>query len=223
MNEYDGKQVVGEARRAALRSGLKAQVHSVLARAGVLIPVSDLFGVTGREEAGAGAARRRVRAAGDLTARADRRPRRPRGVVHRLRSPPNCVATAGIRRPGRCPASGPRWPGVFVAEIGDVHQFTDPAHLGSWAGLTPKHRESFRRGVPRAHHQTGQQTGALGDGSRPSNSHPAGTKISTDRTRIEARRGKSIAKIAAARKLLTLVYYGLRDGHIRALTHSGAA
>ncbi|MFE7214932.1 hypothetical protein ACFY0A_37260 [Streptomyces sp. NPDC001698] len=27
-------------------------------------------------------------------------------------------------------------------------------------------------------------------------------------------------KIAAARKLLTLVYYGLRDGHISALTRS---
>ena len=53
--------------------------------------------------------------------------------------------------------------------------------------------------------------------------HPAGTKIAVDRTRIEARRGKNIAKVAAARKLLTLVYYGLRDGHIRALTHSRAA
>ena len=52
---------------------------------------------------------------------------------------------------------------------------------------------------------------------------PAGTKISVDRKRIEARRGKNIAKVAAARKLLTLVYYGLRDGHIRALTHRPAA
>ncbi|XOI49841.1 hypothetical protein ACMTN4_00185 (plasmid) [Rhodococcus globerulus] len=45
-----------------------------------------------------------------------------------------------------------------------MHGCTDPAHLCSWAGLTPKHRESFHRGAPRAHHQTGQQTGALGDG-----------------------------------------------------------
>ncbi|WP_241032568.1 IS110 family transposase [Rhodococcus pseudokoreensis] len=37
------------AKLVALRSGLKAQVHSVLAKAGVLIPVSDLFGVEGRE------------------------------------------------------------------------------------------------------------------------------------------------------------------------------
>ena len=49
------------------------------------------------------------------------------------------------------------------------------------------------------------------------------TKIALDRQRIEARRGRNIAKIAAARKLLTLVYYGLRDGHIRAVAHRQVA
>jgi HTH-like domain len=34
-------------------------------------------------------------------------------------------------------------------------------------------------------------------------------KISVDKQRIEARRGRNIAKVAAARKLLTLVYYRL--------------
>nr|WP_255221647.1 hypothetical protein [Rhodococcus wratislaviensis] len=52
---------------------------------------------------------------------------------------------------------------------------------------------------------------------------PAGTKISVDRKRIESRRGRNIAKVAAARKLLTLVYYGLRDGEIRALARHKAA
>lgn len=37
------------AKIVALRSGLKAQVHAVLAKAGVVIPVSDLFGVGGRQ------------------------------------------------------------------------------------------------------------------------------------------------------------------------------
>ncbi|MGB9318180.1 MAG: hypothetical protein WCB62_24645, partial [Pseudolabrys sp.] len=37
---------------------------------------------------------------------------------------------------------------------------------------------------------------------------PDTTKIALDRQRIEARRGRNIAKIAAARKLLTLVYCG---------------
>jgi hypothetical protein len=52
---------------------------------------------------------------------------------------------------------------------------------------------------------------------------PDTTKIARDRKRTEARRGRNIAKIAAARKLLTLVYYGLRDGHIRALAHRQVA
>jgi hypothetical protein len=43
------------------------------------------------------------------------------------------------------------------------------------------------------------------------------------RQEIEARRGRNIAKVAAARKLLTLVYYWLRDGHIRALDRARAA
>ena len=35
--------------------------------------------------------------------------------------------------------------------------------------------------------------------------------------RVAARRGGNIATVAVARRLLTLVYYGLRDGHIRCL------
>ena len=37
------------------------------------------------------------------------------------------------------------------------------------------------------------------------------------RAQITARRGRNIATVAVARRLLTLVYYGLCDGHIRAL------
>src|ERR1700747_3059789 len=37
------------AKLVAIRSGLKAQIHAVLAKAGVLIAVSDLFGVGGRQ------------------------------------------------------------------------------------------------------------------------------------------------------------------------------
>jgi hypothetical protein len=44
----------------------------------------------------------------------------------------------------------------------------------------------------------------------------AGWLVST-RAAITERRGRNIATVAVARRLLTLVYYGLRDGHIRAL------
>jgi len=39
---------------------------------------------------------------------------------------------------------------------------------------------------------------------------------------LKERRGANIARVAAARKLLTLIYWGLRDGHIRCL-HSRPA
>jgi hypothetical protein len=38
-----------------------------------------------------------------------------------------------------------------------------------------------------------------------------------DFCRIAQRRGKTKARVAVARKLLTLVYYGMRDGEIRCL------
>jgi transposase len=31
---------------------------------------------------------------------------------------------------------------VIIAEVGDVSRFPSPGHLCSWAGLTPRHRES---------------------------------------------------------------------------------
>ena len=44
-----------------------------------------------------------------------------------------------------------------------------------------------------------------------------GPKLKADYRRIVARRGVRIARVAVARKLLTLVYFGLRDGEVRCL------
>jgi hypothetical protein len=44
-----------------------------------------------------------------------------------------------------------------------------------------------------------------------------GTVLHEDFCRIAQRRGKTKARVAVARKLLTLVYYGMRDGEIRCL------
>ncbi|MFF0656890.1 MULTISPECIES: hypothetical protein [Micromonospora] len=41
--------------------------------------------------------------------------------------------------------------------------------------------------------------------------------IGRTRLRVGEHRGANIGKIAAARKLLTLVSYGLRDGYLRCL------
>ena len=123
---------------------------------------------------------------------------------------------AGYTAIQQIPGIGPVLAAVFVAEIGDVHRFAGPTQLCSWAGLTPRHRESDT--VVHRGHITEQGSKLVRWAAIEAvQRHQSTAKISADKDRIEARRGKNIAKVAAARKLLTLVYYGLRDGHIRAL------
>jgi hypothetical protein len=44
------------------------------------------------------------------------------------------------------------------------------------------------------------------------------SQIASLEARVGARRGRNIGRVAAARQLLTLVYYELLDGEIRCLT-----
>ena len=96
-------------------------------------------------------------------------------------------------------------------------RFASPDRLCSWAGLTPRHYESDT--VVHRGHVTKQGSKLVRWAAVEAIQRNTTTKIRADRARIEARRGKNIAKVAAGRKLLTLVYYGLRDGQIRALAH----
>jgi transposase len=112
--------------------------------------------------------------------------------------------------------------GIFVAEIGDVSRFPSARHLCSWAGLTPSVRDSdqtIHRG-----HITKQGSGLVRwAASEAIARYHGGEPIRPAYRRIAERRGKMIARIAAARKLLTLVYYGLRDGEIRCLARKEAS
>ena len=138
-------------------------------------------------------------------------------VIHqRLRDDPGYRAIQAIDGVGRVLAA------VFVAEIGDVHRFANPEALCSWAGLTPKHRESdtkVHRGRITKQGSVLVRWGAI---EAISGGH-GGPKLKVDYHRIADRRGKYVARVAVARKLLTLVYYGLRDGEIRCLAPAGAA
>src|SRR5262245_12817273 len=205
----------------ALRSGLKAQMHAVLAKAGVLITVSDLFGVTGRQRLAkvplGFAYAERIRSLLDLIEVLDDHEARFAAMIAK-----RLDTHRGYQAIQQVPGIGPVLAAVFVAEIGDVGRFTDAAHLCSWAGLTPRHRESDT--VVHRGHITKQGCKAVRWAAIEAvQRHPTPAKIAADKDRIEARRGKNIAKVAAARKLLTLVYYGLRDGHIRALDRASAA
>ena len=46
--------------------------------------------------------------------------------------------------------------------------------------------------------------------------------LKTTYERIKRRRGSKVAKVAVAREILTLCYYGLRDGEIRRLEAAAA-
>ena len=198
----------------ALRSGLKAQVHAVLAKQGVRVTVSDLFGVGGQKllddlqldapfNARIASLRRLIDA---FTFEIDVVTKR---TSAQLKTHRGFQAVQSIR------GVGPVLAAIFVAEIGDVRRFARPQQLCSWAGMTPKHHESdtkvrrgriTKQGNPLVRWAAVEAVQTLRDG-------PLGHA----RVCIGERRGANIGKVAAARKLLTLVFYGLRDGHIRCL------
>jgi transposase len=136
------------AKLVALRSGLKAQVHAVLANQGVRVPMSDLFGVAGRkllDELRLGRAYAlRVTSLRTLLVAYDQEiTMLGREISTALAGDVGYLAIQAI------PGVGPVLAAVFVAEMGDVHRFAAAPQLCSWAGLTPRHRESdttVRRG-----------------------------------------------------------------------------
>jgi transposase len=54
----------------------------------------------------------------------------------------------GYRVIQQLPGIGPVLAAVITAEIGDVHRFGTAGQLCSWAGLTPRHRESDVKVTP---------------------------------------------------------------------------
>ena len=210
------------AKLVALRSGLKAQVQAVLAKQGILVPVSDLFGVGGRDRLARLPLPAVYRARVDALCRLiDAYDFEVDAVSGQLRG--RLAGHAGYRAIQVLPGVGPTLAAVFVAEIGEVDRFSGPDKLCCWAGLTPRHRESdttVHRGSITKQGSTLVRWAAIEAVQKLPAS--AGWLVGT-RARITNRRGRNIATVAVARKLLTLVYYGLRDGHIRALHRPAAA
>jgi transposase len=199
---------------------VKCQVHAVLAGAGVPVGMTDLFGAGGQ------ALLDRVTLRPACRARIDS----ARRVIDclsvevevfttvagdRLRGHPGYVAIQAI------PGVGPILAAVFVAEIGEIGRFRRAGQLASWAGLTPKHHESdttIHRG--RITKQGSKLVGwAAVEAVQRLGRH---TRLGQVRDQVAQRRGSSIGTLAAARELIELVFYGLRDGHIRRLSRTAA-
>ena len=203
------------ARLVMLRTGLKAQLKAVLAKHGLRPPVKDLWGLAGPiwldQLDLPRAYTTRIESIRDLVEVYDREIHMLEGEIHRqLSGHPGYQAIQAI------PGVGQTIGAIMVAEIGDVSRFRDPQALCSWAGLTPKHHESdtkVRRGRITKQGSRLVRWAAI---EAVSNGR-GGPKLKADYHRIAERRPKNVARVAVARKLLIMVFYGLRDGHIRCL------
>ena len=99
---------------------------------------------------------------------------------------------------------------VMVAEIGDISRFGSARKLASWAGLTPTVRGSDR--TVRHGHISKQGSAwlrwVLNQAAQTAKRSP---DFAATYSSIAKRRGKKIATIAIARKLLTRAYHLLAD------------
>jgi transposase len=188
------------AKLVALRSGLKAQVHAVMAKEGVLPGVLDMFGPGGNVQLDA----------------LELEPAYERLIHQQLRDHTGYQAIQVLTGVDRTIAA------IFVAEIGDVTRFRSAAALCSWAGLTPRHRESDTKVVRGSITKMGSRL-VRGAALEAVARYHGGTWLQRDFRRIAERRGKNKARVAVARKLLTLAYYGLRDCEIRCVADQQAA
>jgi transposase len=200
----------------AIRSACKAQIHAVLAKNGVAVPMTDLFGQAGTDLLD------QVQLPSPFHARITSLRRLIDLLDFEIDAAACQLAGRLARDPGyqallTLPGVGKTLAAVFRAEIGDITRFPTPGHLASWAGLTPRHRESDTT-VHRGHITKQGSTLVRWATIEAVQILPATTPIlGPTKTRVAARRGTNIGKVAAARKLLTFVFYALRDGEVRAL------
>ena len=191
------------------RSKAKNRVHAVLAAYNLVSPVTDLFGATGRqylqevmEKELRPAARQVVEDHFDMIDHLGERivsleksiflDERQKHVVNLLMSMPGVGRIVAL---------------TIVAEIGDIGRFNSPKSLCSWAGLTPKVHNSDA--VVQHGHITKEGSRYL---------RTAMVQASTTACRVSrkwyivhehlARRcGRRAARVAVARRLLTVIYY----------------
>ena len=199
-----------------LRTGLKAQIHAVMAKEGELPSRGWMFGPGGNaqldamEHVGDGYGIR-MASLRELIDHYDAEVAKvEREIHHRLKGDPAYEAVQTIPGVGRTLAA------IFVAEIGDVSRFKSPEALSSWAGLAPRHHESDTKVIRGQITKMGSKLMRWAAIEAVSGRR-GGTKLREDFHQIAERRGKYKARAAVARKLLTLVYYGLRDHEIHAL------
>jgi transposase len=119
---------------------------------------------------------------------------------------------------------GPVLAAIFVAEIGDITRFKTADALACWAGITPRIYASDR--TVRRGHISKEGCALVRWAAVEAVQRQCEPCVKEVKDRIVTRRGhgaRNIAKVAAAHRMLELVYYTMRDGQPRALAPAVAA
>jgi transposase len=193
------------------RTQAKNRIHAVLASYNLVSPSKDLFGVSGREflaqqmDSIRPLARRVVC---DHLTLIDGLDQQIAALEADLQLSEEHNQTLNLLK--SMPGVGQITGTVILAEIGDVHRFNSPKALCHWAGLTPRVRKSDQ--VVRHGRITKQGSPYL---------RAAMTRAATVASRsskrwyhihemLLPRCGKTGAKVAVARRLLTVIYFMLK-------------
>jgi transposase len=192
-----------------VRAKLKAQVHALLGEHGVQPDVVDLFSNKGRqllrELQLPAISRSRLEACLRLIDEVSLEI-----VIAEREIFQTIQEDQRVKRLLPIPGIGPIIAATVLSEIGDITRFSSPDKLCAWAGLTPSEHSSADN-VRRGHISK--------QGSRWLRWVMVEAAVHAFRDvdlrqifiRIARRRGAKIARVAVARRLLTLVYYALRS------------
>jgi len=191
------------------RSKAKNRIHAVLAAYNLISPATDLFGVAGREylhevmeEDLRPSARQVVE---DHLAMIDHLTERIHAIEKNISLNERQNHIVNILK--SMPGVGRLIALILLAEIGDISRFHSPKALCSWAGLTPKVHSSDA--VVQHGHITKEGSRYL----RTAMVQAATTacRVSPKWYRVHEhmalRCGRRAARVAVARRLLTVIYY----------------
>ena len=214
------------AKLSRLRAGLKAQVHQTLGKEGVIPAARLRSGAAGGQQwlddlRLGDEYVNRIESLRDLIEVYDREIHDcDVRIYRRLKGHPGYEAVQALR------GVGPVLAAVFVAEIGDVTRFANPQRLCSWAGLTPRHRESDTHVAARPDHQARLPAVALGGGRsglrrrpRPEDRLGQGTRRRPPGSQHRPRRRRPpsvdarVLRAARRRDPLPRQRRGVRSGH----------
>jgi transposase len=193
------------------RTSLKNRVHATLMTFGHPVPVSDLFGVRGRElleqlaipEPWATTLSRSLALVDEL----DRRVADCEAELRRLGADHPYVPLLRT-----VPGIGPVLGYTIASEIGDIGRFGSPKKLAAYTGLCPRVYQSGsadRRG-PLAKNGPRYLRWALIEAATTAARHPVyRTRYQRTKRRLGKQRGSKVARIELARELATAIWHML--------------